>query len=183
MSSDIKKHEIVLESKKWIRTDFGNNEILINPYISLKNKMELFRIYLDSFFDKEIYISYLEAEYSLIFAIVDLCTDINIEGLKIDTVVNSGLWAFVKKNIENYDEFRFELHSVVQYMRENEIARKSVGGVIDNASIKILDFLEKISSLDISQDGVMKLIEKISETGIVQPSPIQKQRKKKIAEK
>lgn len=191
-SSEIVKQKIVLENKEPIVVNFNGVEILVNPYITLDDKIKLIKIYLDSYFSSgEFYLSYLSAEYSIVLAIMDLCTNIDITGIKVDEIINSGLWDEIIPNITNYWEFKEDLGSVIKAMREDIVAQKSVGSVIENASNKISMIIDKMMEIDISQDGINKLIEKIGETKIndkfipLSDEPVveKKTRKKKVVPK
>lgn len=183
-SPEMKKQKISLEDKKWARIDFNDNEIKVYPYISLSNKINLIKSYIESFFsDGDFYISYIQAEYSLILEVVDLCTDLDITDLKIDGIINSALWEKIKASIKNYDDFRKDLDTVVRIMREDLAIKKSVGSAIDKFSEKAFSLIDKFSELDLSNENVGKLIESLNEISVKENFvSVEKTPKKKKAE-
>jgi hypothetical protein len=131
-------------------------KILINPIISLKDKIMLFRNYVDSYFkDGEVVDNYIDAKYGLIFGITDLCTNIDIQSLNIDEYVG-GLWKDVSSKISNYNEFMSDIYNIVKTISDNNAVVKSVGSVIDKLAS---DIMKSTKGTDLSPDGIKNLLE------------------------
>ena len=182
------KKNIEIKATKPIKIDFQDQEILISPYMLFDTKNTLMKDYIESFFSgNNTAKKYLESEYVLALGIIDLQTNINIEGLSLNDVIDSGLWEIVKSNIANYKDFKLEINEVVKLIREDVSIEKSIGNKFDKLSDGITNFLNKISEVDLSKEGISKLLDAIEEqkneyNKIVDPSKVvekPKTRKKK----
>jgi len=184
----VEKQTINIVAIKPVAIEYREQTIKVIPYLDLKSKVELMKSYVEEFFSNtNITSTYMIAQYSLILGIVDYQTDIDITNLDVDDIINSGLWDQIKYHILNYDEFKNEIGEVVKFMRENIVVENSVGNVLSNLSMNLTNFLTKISEIDLSKEGVTKILEALNEqkneyNKIVDPSKvveIPKTRKKK----
>jgi hypothetical protein len=130
-------------------------KILINPIISLKDKIMLFHNYVDSYFkDGEVVSNYIDARYGLIFGITDLCTNIDIQSLDIDEYI-CGLWKEVYSRIANYNDFMSDIYNIVKTIADNSAVSKSVGSVIDKVAGDLIRITQK---MDLSPEGIKDLV-------------------------
>jgi len=118
--------------------------------------------------------NYYQAKWFLIVGILAANTNIDYDAENFDNIVNCGLWDLVKSNIENYDEFISDLKNIVNLEYQN----RSVGNTIDKLTIKIMEFFDYIETLDLSEEGIKKLVttleDKTSELGIIPNSGAEK---------
>jgi len=136
-------------------------KIKVNPYISLENKMILFKNYSSSYFDTSDFVgNYINATYGLMLGIVDLCTNISVEKLDMNDFISSGLWAEIKGRIKNYTDVRSDLYNIVKLYAEQRLAEQSMGTAFDKLTQKLIDF---INSIDLSSEGVEKIIGQLQE--------------------
>ena len=138
-----------------------NPNIKVNPFISLENKMILFKNYTSSYFATDDFVdNYINAYYGLMLGVVDLCTNISVENLDMNDFVSSGLWAKIKSKISNYQEVQSDLYSLIKLYSEQRVAEQSMGVAFDRFSESILGFIQ---SIDLSSEGVQKIINQFQE--------------------
>jgi hypothetical protein len=178
----MEKQKINIRPEKNIILDFQGNEIIIEPYIKLSNKFVLMETYLDGFFDETSNMAsrYLKAKNSCILGIIDLQTNIDISNLNIDLVLGSKLWDAIKIKISNYEELETEINTVVKYILD----QKSISVSFDRIALQISQFMDKISQLDLSKEGMAELfktldIERNKINEIVNPSLVPDKPKRK----
>jgi hypothetical protein len=163
---------------KPVNFEFLGNLIKVNPILSLADQALMIQHYLGFYFDplNEIIpgtsTNYIGAECSLIFEILDKNTNVNMTE-DSDVLISRGLWKEVSSHIINYSEFRQNLDRVVQDKKEELALEKSVGTVIDGLVTKVTDFIERLASINIDDEGLAKLKATAQEllTGIEQ-SPV-----------
>jgi len=135
--------------------------IKVNSYLSLENKMILFKNYSDLYFQTNDFVdNYINASYSLMLGVVDLCTNINVEKLDMDAFIGSGLWTEIKKRITNYNDVASDLYSIIKLYSEQRLAEQSIGTAFDRLSNSFIDFINKI---DLSSEGIEKVIGQLQE--------------------
>jgi len=158
------RDKIQLEFKpiKWVEMmDEGNPNIKVNPYISLENKMILFKNYASSYFASDDFVdNYINAFYGLMLGVVDLCTNISVEKLDMNDFISSGMWVKIKSKIVNYQEVQGDLYNIIKLCSEQRVAEKSMGVAFDKLSMAILEFIQGI---DLSSEGVQKIIKQFQE--------------------
>jgi len=156
------KIQLKLEPIKWVEVMNENNpNIKVNPYISLENKMILFKNYTSSyFFTNDFVDNYINAYYGLMLGVVDLCTNISVENLDMNDFISSGLWGEIKSKIVNYQEVQSDLYSLIKLYSEQRVAEQSMGVAFDRFSESILGFIQ---SIDLSSEGVQKIISQFQE--------------------
>jgi hypothetical protein len=163
MENKLEKNSLTIEPADTVSFNFQKQEIKVFPYVSVTNKQLFMHYYLDAMVeDKPLDVKYLQAEYTIVLAIVDNLTNISITDLDIDLVISSGLWDKIKSRIVNYDEFKSEINEVVKMMREDVALEKSIGTVLDKTSASITNFLSNISNVDLSKEGVSKILEALN---------------------
>jgi hypothetical protein len=163
------KEIINISQPEKIKLEFGKNDIWIMPYISLKDGTKFITDYISIFFRDEHtqLANYILSEYALMLSIIDNLTSIEVYGenteanVNIDSLIYSGLWESIKGNIKNYNQFRTDLNNVIKMMNEQRMLEKSVGGVLDDLSRRVVQFFDKVSDLDLSKEKVTELIDTI----------------------
>lgn len=159
----LEKQKLILEDKKLVHLDFEKNDILVKPYLSITDKVLILKTYIDNFFKEDNLVeSYLMAEYAIVLSVIDLCTNISIEDADVNNFISSGLWAKIHPLIENYAELEIDIFNVIKYMREDIALEKSVGNVIDNTSAKIIELVNNLSKIDVSKEGLDKILNQIN---------------------
>jgi len=156
------KIQLNLSPIKWVEImNEGNPNIKVNPYISLENKMILFKNYTSSYFATDDFVdNYINAYYGLMLGVVDLCTNISVDKLDMNDFISSGMWADIKKKIVNYSEVQSDLYSLIKLYSEQRLAEQSMGVAFDKLSMAILEFIQ---SIDLSPEGVQKIIKQFQE--------------------
>ena len=135
--------------------------IKVDPYISLENKMILFKNYTSSYFDTSDFVdNYINATYGLMLGIVDLCTNINVEKIDMNTFISSGLWKEIQVRIENYRDVTSDLYNIVKLFAEQRLAEQSMGVAFDKLAQNLIDFIQ---SIDLSSEGIEKVIGQLQE--------------------
>ena len=173
---DMDKVKFSFDSKKEKIIEFQEKNIAILPYLKESTKLELSKNCIEALFDpnKSLSENYYQAKWFLIVGILAANTNIDYDAENFDNIVNCGLWDLVKSNIENYDEFISDLKNIVNLEHQN----RSVGNTIDKLTIKIMEFFDYIETLDLSEEGIKKLVttleDKTSELGIIPNSGAEK---------
>ena len=161
----MEKEKIVLEKSEVVIFDFDGKKIKVQPYITMAQKVILIQSYIQSYFDEGDFVeNYIIAENGNVLGILDLCTNIDIDGLSFDDVISSGLWDNVRDNILNYNEFEGHLWEVVDKIKKQNELEKSIGNSFDKISNAVIQFLGKISELDLSSEGITKLVGELKNT-------------------
>jgi hypothetical protein len=156
-----KKIDINLITPEDVTFKFQKLDIIVRPYINMENKYVLIDGYAnvlknDEYDDTR---KYVEAEYALKLGIVDKQTNINIETIDIDKILSSGLFDKVIENVTNYQELREDIAEIVNRVNDS----KSVSVALVKLTDKVIETLEKINQLDLSQEGITTLLGKMEE--------------------
>jgi hypothetical protein len=160
MIEKIEKSKIILKSEDFIKIDHNGQEIIVNPYISLTTKTILFRNYIESYYKiGDIVNNFLDAKYSLILGIIDLCTNISLENIDIDALISSGVWDKIRINIKNYNDVTADLYIILKFISEKNSMEKSMSSTFDKLSESIINFMH---NLDLSSDGINSLIKELN---------------------
>jgi len=156
------KIQLKFKPIEWVEIMSEDNpNIKVNPFISLENKMILFKNYTSSYFATDDFVdNYINAYYGLMLGVVDLCTNISVENLDMNDFVSSGLWKTIKSKISNYQEVQSDLYSLIKLYSEQRVAEQSMGVAFDRFSESILSFIQGI---DLSSEGVQKIINQFQE--------------------
>jgi hypothetical protein len=150
MSDVLKKKKVNIPETKNIELDIGNDEIItIKPFLTIGEQAFLIKGYIDSLYneDSDETHNYIMAEYSLVLGIIDMCTDIDIEGIDAETIINGGLWDMIKKKILSYNNLRYKIDEIVKRIN----AQKSIGNIVLNLIEKANIFLNKLLEIDTSK--------------------------------
>lgn len=147
------KQEIAFKEPEIQEVVFGNIKIKVKPYLSLTDQMTLLSIYLEEYFGKE-QTRILESEYKLVFGILDLCTNIDVEKISLNSLLaNYKFWEDIKAKIKNYGEFRALLARTIEEVKENKRIEKSLGNVIEG----LVDKISNLLNTDISPESIEKV--------------------------
>jgi hypothetical protein len=157
------KVEFSIESKKEIEISFGDKKVLVLPFIPQSSKLDLAQQYISFMFENpDMTSGYYQAEWAIILGILNDCTNIKVTENNIDSIISSGLWDAIKAKIENYQEFRNDLRLVAKNAADQIALEKSFGQSFNKISNKIVEFLDNISKLDLSKEGVAELSKQLS---------------------
>ena len=162
--------------------DVGGYKIEVMPYIPLSEQVRIINEYVMAYFhpDKKFIIedecdSYT-AEYALKLALLDICTNIKLEG-DFENVLYLNIYEQVEMSITNYYEFRNALDSIVANIKEQRLKNSSVGLVIDSIYQKINVLISELGEniknfkpedLEKLKEVGNSLVEKINESPLVQ---------------
>ncbi len=161
----LKKIDISFPVLENIEFTFKKNNVIVKPYLDINDKVALISEYLDNLYgdlSSDLATKYLVAEYALIAQIIDRNTNIEIEKLLIDEVISNGLWFEIKSKIKNYEEFRFELMTVLELHRNQLKLEKSIGTMLENISNKLMEVLNQFSTMDV--ESLKKVADQFAES-------------------
>jgi len=117
----MEKTTIDIRPSRMAKIDFQDQTIFIDPYISMENKNALIQAYIDILMDEDETKTwtdkYITAEYVIMGSLIEFNTSIDTSNILTNVLETSGLWNVVRKYIENYDEFRKEIETVVEYIQ------------------------------------------------------------------
>jgi hypothetical protein len=173
------KVEIGFKERKWKTIPF-DDKILVKPYISAHDQLILISIYLNELFansnDPEY--NHSRAESAMVAYILDKQTNIKLYNdeeseaiVDMDIIFeNWNLYEQVEKAIINMADFKRRLFRAVEERKEQMRLEMSLPSTIRNVSNKILEFLDGLKDLDLSDEGLSKLkdtAKEISEMPII----------------
>ncbi len=177
----MEKKCISFSKRENVKINWGEEEIEIVPYIDINLQSTFINDYCRAYFNpnskliEKMSWDYFGAEYGIRMEIIDRLTNVSLiepdgkTDIDYATVLASGLWDLVEKEIVNYWEFRDNLDYVIESIKEEYYFSKSVGATIDSFTEKIGAFLDKLSAFspedvkDIGQQG-SKLLREIEES-------------------
>jgi hypothetical protein len=179
------KNSFDIKPIPYVRFDIKGNEVIVDPYISMENKKALMQAYIDIMINEDVAWAdrYVMAEYMLMGSIIELNTSFNTTGVLTNTLENSELWLMVRNNIRNYNEFKSEIETVVRYAREDIQSKNTTDAAFTNLLLQVSKFLDKISQIDVSPEGVKSLMEALNYekdeiNKIVDPSKVKTKKRK-----
>ena len=185
----MEKLDIKITLPEEIEFIFQKQYVKMIPFISLVSKNNLVNTYIENLFKTEgDYVdNLLSAELMFCIQLTDSLTSIKLgeNGVDVETLIDSGLWREIQKNISNYYDVREEIEFAVANILEQRRLEKSLGSVLESLSSKAFAFLDKLSELNISEENLSKLVGefkteygKFSEKyGGVDPSPRKRTKK------
>lgn len=153
MLEKIAKTDFKLESISNVELDFDGMKIEVIPYFSVQNKTIIFKNYLETLYNgilskdnDTLADHYIQAEYGLRLAVIDLLTniDISFDSATFDAIfAPEGLWDEICDNIP-YDEMRYELSELISVVEQKDKLVESVGAIIHELAQKIIDFANSL---------------------------------------
>lgn len=162
----MEKIEIVFSEQKPKQFNFENNIIKVLPYMSMAVKSMIIKMYLEEALDtsKDIVERMISAKMIMILGIVDKCTNIGVDNIDIEQIILSGLWDSIKNNILNYGELEDEIDFAMKQIKNEKEFENSSNSAINGIVIKISEFMDKISDMDLSEDGIAKILKNFDDT-------------------
>lgn len=148
----------------------GGYEITIKPYLSLADQLHLINEYVSTYFHSannsvpESEWDVFNAENALTLAVIDICTDINIEKNLEFILSSSDFCTDIFNSIENYWEFYNLLTKIVDKIEQQISYKKSVGGVIESLYVQVDGLIKRIS--EIAKDITPETLDKLKEVGL-----------------
>lgn len=172
-----KKIKIAFKEPDGVVLDRG---ILVKPYLSRDDQEVLLSIYMASYFEESNISHVLNAEYVLLVGIMELCTNVLVseEGkdgksypsFQLNELLGDfSLVKSIRGAISNYGEFRALLKSTVEEEKEKRRLEGSLGKILSGFSDTALGFMDKISSLDLSDENLSNIRNTV---GGLESSPI-----------
>jgi hypothetical protein len=148
LEKKIEKKKVSLKKPKNISVEVGEETITIRPYLTIPEESSLIQEYVDSLYNKEFPLVYnfLMAEHGLTLHLADICTDMDIENLIADDLINSNVWNEIKTKAF-YTDLRYKIDSIVKRIDEE----KSLGNVIQKLADKAEILLNKLLAIDTSK--------------------------------
>jgi hypothetical protein len=159
----MEKNTITITKPKNVKFDFQDQQIVLQPYISLVEMTGLINTYIETLFQNDEYVSnHQSAEWGLILKLTNDLTNLRIieadTNVNLEDLMDAGLWQEIENRIINHWELRRSIDDAVANILEQKRLDKSLGSVVEGISNKLFLFLEKISAMDISQEGLTKLV-------------------------
>ena len=160
-----------------VEEEWKGNTIKIKKYISEGDQVFLYKTYVDIYFENtDPATRYLSANYSMVLAVINLCTNINTQDLVLSDVISSGLWALIRKNIVNYNYVMKDIEKLAEMISKEKQIASGLGFALESVVAKVVSAIENSNITDDNiKESVGKLLEGIEalrETGVVYPKEI-----------
>jgi hypothetical protein len=167
-----KKIELALKQPDNAKFEYQGFLIEVKPYLSMTEQDELSQEYIRQYFDE----SPEQAEYILLFSILELCTNIKLfkdaertmPSLTIDDLLsNWKLIQQVRSNVLNYNDFYARLQANVRHL---DLGKNSLKDAINIGYTHIMDILNDLptylANLKISDEDLARAKE-LAESPII----------------
>jgi len=99
----------------------------------------------------------VKLEYGFIGGVLSAMTNIDIDGLDIDKIVESGMWSKIKSAILNYHDLVAKVEKVSKDRKQEEFLESKLNRIIDSAE----KFIGNISKMDLSTENIKNMVEQI----------------------
>jgi hypothetical protein len=192
------KLELKLPKNKIV--EYNGVEFEVIPFFSYSQQAFLIERYLEEYFtiredtlNPSSKYNYLDAEYKLMYFIIDMNTSIDIDSLPNELCVDSYLSNKIVSEIVGFYDFKEKLSLIVEEVKEQNRLKNSVGTVLSDLIDKAYLLLDKFSeiqpeSIDKAREAGLELIKKLQESSILgsEVSPVlpiiaeKKTRKKRV---
>lgn len=166
------KAQIVFTEPKIVEFDYKGHTIKVKSYLSRSEQQRMIADYLTEYSSS----SMENAEYFLLFSIIETCTNIELfhqeDGQDVASISIDDLfahWELVEEitgRIRNYRSFYTLLEKIVKSVTDKE---NSLNNAIQTGYAKLMDLIETLTHTDISDEQMAKVKEMISE---LEKSPI-----------
>jgi hypothetical protein len=176
------KVKLALKQPKIEEIEYQGNTIRVKPYLSKTEQDELIIEYLKQYSDG----SPIDAEYFLLFAVLELCTNIQLFDDPEQTTTSFGIdemlsnWDLIEKikfRIQNYDDFYARLQMIVNKVT---IEKNSLSNIVQDGYTKILELInslpEILSNLKISDEDMARVKEIVESPVLNEASKIFRQK-------
>jgi len=162
MQTEGERISLSLPDLKVSKILIGDVSVSVQSYIDTDTKVTLIKNYISLLEQPDVSetIKFVQAEYSLILGILDLCTNIDVTNYtteQVDKMVNS-YFPLIANYITNYSSFREELKAVLERENRKNSFEKSLQKLVEKAE----GVLDKIMMVDFSEEGVSKLVEALN---------------------
>lgn len=153
------KINLQLDSLAWKQVFYNEQSFFVSQALPIKIETDLVSLYISEYFGSEaIYINYIKAEEVLKLAIIDKCTNINIDNIMVNDIVMSGLWDTIQTEIPFYYKLRRTIERVVDRIEKEIATQRSINGTLERIELMIKEFLSNISELDLSVEGIKEIL-------------------------
>lgn len=153
------KINLQLDSLGWKKVIYNEQFFLVSQTLPIKVETDLVSLYISEYFGNEaIYINHIKAEEVLKLAIIDKCTNINIDDITVNDIIMSGLWDVIQKELPFYYELRNIVECVVDRIEKEIATQRSINGTLERIELAIKEFLNNISEIDLSVDGIKEIL-------------------------
>ncbi len=173
------KQKVTFPEENYKEIPLGGSVVKVKTYLSRSDQEVLTEVYLERYFsDKTSHV--LDAEYSLMLNVIDLCTDIEMVEEKdgalsalftVDNILSN--FEFIKairdKTLVNYGEYRALLHKTIEEEKEKRRLEVSLGKVISSIYAKLSDLMDNILEFDSSEESLNRIRDLIKDA---EKSPI-----------
>jgi hypothetical protein len=153
------KINLQLDSLGWKKAFYNEQLFLVAQTLPIQTESDLVSLYISEYFGEEaIYINHIKAEEVLKLAIIDKCTNVNIDNVEVNDIIMSGLWDIVEKELPFYYQLREMIDGAVDHIKEEIAIQRSINGTLQRIELAITEFLNNISELDLSVDGIKEIL-------------------------
>ena len=137
---------------------FSDKKVLVKKFINMTDKNTILAAYFSAA-DDDVVTQYLTRHYTLVVAVLDVLTNVDIKDIVIDDVVSSGLWNKVSAEIMDLDELYIDIKKIEKELQEQQSVVSAFKRLIDVAA----DAIAKVKDMDFSEEGIQKLLGKFEE--------------------
>lgn len=175
-----------------VKIKFNGETISVQPYIRVAEKIVLIDRYISDYFyppEDSIKISSLNfdsvgAKHSLILAILDLKTSIDIrdDEFDLDDFLASGLWDEIKESIQNYAELEKDLLDAIENKKYQIEIETSISYVFSEFMKQLSEKIgvENIDKLKILSESLINEMKSDPITSVLSESGKHNQNKKRV---
>jgi len=137
---------------------FSGKTVVVKKFINMTDKNTILAAYFSAA-DADVVTQYLTRYYTLVIAILDVLTNVDIKDIVIDHVVSSGLWNKVSAEIVDIDCLYADIKRIESELQEQQSMASAFKKLIDVAA----DAIAKVKDMDFSEEGIQKLLGKFEE--------------------
>ena len=109
-------------------------KVMVNPYIDMATQLTMIKLYIETYFNQDPSTklldmpryNYFSAEQTFDFAVIDLCTNIELQSLNYDLFIANEYMSEIIKNIRNYHQTRDLIWNTVEIVQKQLEFAKNV---------------------------------------------------------
>ena len=146
---------------------YDEKEVTVIPYLTTAQQIVLTNRFLEDYFSKSgdgvikhAAFNFVEAKVNLIYNILQMVTNIDMENLSSDILSDEEFIKAILNKISNYNQFKTDLKIMVDDVKWQMSLENSVGKVLTNLADKLSILLNNIS------EATPEEMEKLQKTGI-----------------